>query len=257
MATVNNPNPARSSSAYHGHCHVIDWPLTMTSQQLHSSLSLCNIVAHSICIRAGIREGEGRSTTARSRGNNYVIAQISSVGFGSSCNGIVQLLLEFGYSTLTRVNWCNRTATSCVKGSTQEISVCLGKGKVIILTALRLSITTTVSRWMTDLGKEESNLPLTSTPLRMIGDISAMKEDKPKKRTLKKNVDTDDPRFDMSARTYRRDCARFWIVTWRPRLLGLSQPCRAVGSRGRHKLSHKPVTAHGSGLVFTKPEAGA
>ena len=42
------------------------------------------------------RGGRKIDYNGKEQGDNYVIAQISSAGFGSSCNGIVQLLLEFG-----------------------------------------------------------------------------------------------------------------------------------------------------------------
>ena len=47
------------------------------------------------------------------------------------------------------------------------------------------------------------------------------------------------------------------LVLCRLRLKALSRPSRAVGSRGRHKPSLRPVTAHGSGFRSQKPEAAA
>ena len=47
------------------------------------------------------------------------------------------------------------------------------------------------------------------------------------------------------------------LVLCRLRLRALSRPSRAVGSRGRHKPSLRPVTAHGSGFKSQKPEAAA
>jgi hypothetical protein len=47
------------------------------------------------------------------------------------------------------------------------------------------------------------------------------------------------------------------LVLCRLRLKALSRPNRAEGSRGRHKPSLRPVTAHGSGFISQKPEAAA
>ena len=46
------------------------------------------------------------------------------------------------------------------------------------------------------------------------------------------------------------------VLCWL-RLRALSRPSQAVGSRGHHKPSLRPVTAHGSGFKYQKPEAAA
>ena len=47
------------------------------------------------------------------------------------------------------------------------------------------------------------------------------------------------------------------LVLCRLRLRALSRPSQAVGSRGRHKPSLRPMMAHGSGFKYQKPEAAA
>ena len=68
--------------------------------------------------------------------------------------------------------------------------------------------------------------------------------------------------FNDTLRLYKKEGNNIYkchllLVLCRLRLRALSRPSRAVGSRGRHKPSLRPVTAHGSGFKYQKPEAAA